>query len=258
QTKIVQLERTTNDLANLLGSTDIAVLFLDSNFRVRRFTPAVNDLLELIESDIGRPVTDLAQKFTDDNLLTDGRNVLQRLVPVEREVRSHTGRWYLRRTLPYRTAENRIEGVVITFVDIGARKRAEQEILAAQERVQAVLDQMPMAVLIAHPPSGRLMFANRRAVSLFTEVGGTIAPHEGDPVGLPFIQGRHPGGQPYPPQEWPLVRALLSNEVIAAEEIEVTTSCGEVKILSVSASPVRDASGATVAVVGTFSDITQR
>jgi two-component system CheB/CheR fusion protein len=258
QTKIAQLEATTNDLANLLSSTDIAVVFLDSDFRVRRFTPAVSDLLELIESDIGRRITDLAQKFTDDNLLADARSVLQRLVPVEREVRSHSGRWYLRRTLPYRTAENRIEGVVITFVDVGARKRAEQEILAAQERVQAVLEQMPTAILISQAPSGRLMFANRRAEALFPNVAGRIPQQERDSPALPAIQGRHEGGRAYRPEEWPLARSLARDEVITDEEIEVTNPAGETRILSVSASPVRDASGATVAVVGAFSDITQR
>jgi two-component system CheB/CheR fusion protein len=258
QTKIAQLEATTNDLANLLSSTDIAVVFLDSDFRVRRFTPAVSDLLELIESDIGRRITDLAQKFTDDNLLADARSVLQRLVPVEREVRSHSGRWYLRRTLPYRTAENRIEGVVITFVDVGARKRAEQEILAAQERVQAVLEQMPTAILISQAPSGRLMFANRRAEALFPNVAGRIPQQEHDSPALPAIQGRHASGTAYRPEEWPLARSLASDQVITDEEIEVTNPAGETRILSVSASPVRDASGAVVAVVGAFSDITQR
>ncbi len=125
QAKIIQLEATTNDIANLLSSTDIAVVFLDAKFRVRRFTPAVTDLLELIDTDVGRPVTDLAQKFNDDKLLSDARTVLQHLVPIEREVESHSGRWYLRRTLPYRTSEDRIEGVVITFVDIDGRKRSE-------------------------------------------------------------------------------------------------------------------------------------
>ena len=80
QSKIFQLEATTNDIANLLTSTDIAVVFLDDKFRVRRFTPAVTDLLELIDTDVGRPVTDLAQKFHDGHLLPDARNVLQHLV----------------------------------------------------------------------------------------------------------------------------------------------------------------------------------
>ena len=128
QAKITQLEATTNDIANLLSSTDIAVVFLDAKFRVRRFTAPVTDLLELIDTDIGRPVTDLAQKFNDDKMLSDAPN--RTAAPGSHRTRSgaDSGRWYLRRTLPYRTSEDRIEGVVITFVDIGARKRSELEV----------------------------------------------------------------------------------------------------------------------------------
>lgn len=118
QGKILQLESTTNDLVNLLSSTNIAVLFLDRELRVRRFTPRVTDLLRLIESDIGRPVTDIALKFNDDTLLEDARSVLADLAPAERTVTSHAGRRYLRRILPYRTTEHRVEGVVTTFIDV--------------------------------------------------------------------------------------------------------------------------------------------
>ena len=257
QTKIAQLEATTNDLANLLSSTDIAVVFLDAEFRVRRFTPAVNDLFDLIESDVGRPVTDLAQKFTDENLLPDARQVLHRLIPIEREIRSHSGRWYLRRTLAYRTTENHIEGVVITFVDIGARKQAEQEILAAHDRVQAVVDQMPTAVLILEAPSGRLLFANQRAATMF----GHGVPHpilRDKPGPVPRMQGMRPGGNAYRAEEWPLMRSLTTAEIVTDEEIEIISPAGEALILSLSSAPVRTASGETVAVVGTFTDITQR
>ncbi|HYP88473.1 MAG TPA: ATP-binding protein, partial [Polyangiaceae bacterium] len=128
--KMEELQRTSGDLRSLLASTDIAVIFLDSQFRIRRYTPAVRKLLELIGSDVGRPVSDLAKKFVDPDLLDDAQSVLDHLVPVEREVRSDDGRWYARRVLPYRTVEDRIEGVVITFVDISDRKRAQD--LAAQ------------------------------------------------------------------------------------------------------------------------------
>jgi two-component system CheB/CheR fusion protein len=131
QNKIAQLEATTNDLANLLSSTDIAVLFLDSRFRVRRFTPAVHDLLDLIEADIGRPVTDLAPKFKDEHLLTDARRVLDSLNPIERELQSNSGRWYIRRTLPYRTSDNHSDGVVITFFDVTARIHGRHQRLFA-------------------------------------------------------------------------------------------------------------------------------
>jgi two-component system CheB/CheR fusion protein len=257
QTKIADLEATTNDLANLLGSTDIAVVFLDAQFRVRRFTPAVSDLLDLIDSDIGRPITDLAQKFTDEKLLDDSRAVLQRLIPVETEIRSHSGRWYLRRTLPYRTSENRIEGVVITFIDIGARKRAEQDVLAAQERTRAVLEQMPAAVLLVDAPSGKVTFANQSAADLFRQ-----------PFPTPLVQrdwasfygtlGVHPRGRPYQPEEWPITRSLASGNTISDEEIEVLRADGTRSVLSVSSAPVRNDAGNMVAVAGVFWDVTQR
>jgi signal transduction histidine kinase/ActR/RegA family two-component response regulator len=116
-----------NDLASLLASTDIAVLFLDTQFRIRRFTPAMKDLLEMIQTDLGRPLSDLAKKFSDPELVRDCENVLERLLPVEREVEANGNRWYMRRVLPYRTVDNRIDGVVITFVDITHRKQSEAE-----------------------------------------------------------------------------------------------------------------------------------
>jgi two-component system CheB/CheR fusion protein len=123
--KMDELERTTNDLASLLSSTDIAVLFLDTRYRIRRFTPAVRDLIDLIPSDIGRPLNDLARKFVDADLLADAQLVLGRLVPIEKEITSKAGRWYVRRVLPYRTADNRIDGIVITFVDVTELHRAQ-------------------------------------------------------------------------------------------------------------------------------------
>jgi two-component system CheB/CheR fusion protein len=257
QAKISQLESITNDLENLLSSTDIAVVFLDADFRVRRFTPAVSDLLELRESDIGRPVTDLAQKFTDDKLLADARSVLQRLVPVERELRSHSGRWYLRRTLPYRTAENHIQGVVITFVDIGARKRAEDEILASQQQLQAVLEQMPTAVVILQAPTGRLLFANRLAASLFKHSFPAPVPGDPPPTFHPMMAGSALDGAAYRTEDWPLARSLARNETVTDEEITVEAPNGTQMVLLVSAAPVVDASGTAAAVVGIFHDVTQ-
>jgi two-component system CheB/CheR fusion protein len=257
QSKIAQLEATTNDLANLLSSTHIAVLFLDSEFRVRRYTPAVSDLLELIDSDIGRPVTDLAPKFSDEKLIEDARKVLDELIPIEREVRSHSGRWYLRRTLPYRTAEHHIEGVVITFIDVGARKRAEQLILAAHERLEAVLEQMPMAVVIVEAAGGRLLYANRQAVTLLGSSIDYPIPQE-RPVVLPRMEGTGLAGNRYLPEAWPIARTLLTNETVSDEEIEVSSTDGQSRRLFVSAAPVRDETGKTVAVVGTFSDQTGR
>jgi two-component system CheB/CheR fusion protein len=258
QNKIALLEATTNDLANLLSSTDIAVIFLDAEFRVRRFTPAVNDLIDLRETDIGRPITELARKFSDEKMLADARAVLQKLVPVDREVRSNSGRSYLRRTLPYRTLENHIEGVVVTFIDIAARKGAEEEILAAKDRVQGVLEQMPTAVVIMQPPTGRLLFANERAATLFGYSFPAPVPGELAPPFYPAMAGTTGAGEAYRPEQWPVARSLASGQTISDEEISVKTPDGKIAVLSVSSAPVRNATGETVAVVGTFLDITQR
>ena len=95
--------------------------------------------------------------------------VLAQLIPLESEARGHSGRWYLSRTLPYRTDDNRIDGIVVTFVEISARKRVEQAIQASQARLQAVIEQMPAAVLLVEAPGGKLLFANRLAATLFNQ-----------------------------------------------------------------------------------------
>ena len=86
QDKVEELEETNNDLANLLASTDIATIFLDTNFAIKRFTPAITRLVSLIPSDIGRPLSDISPKFTDEDLLHDAREVLDHLTPVQKEV----------------------------------------------------------------------------------------------------------------------------------------------------------------------------
>ena len=127
QNKLDELESTTNNLANLLKSSDIATLFLSRDMKVNWFTPAVGRLFSLIESDTGRPITDFSQKFVDGDIREDCQKVLQTLVPITKEIKDTRGRWYLRRITPYRTADDKIEGVVMTFVDISDSKRSEKK-----------------------------------------------------------------------------------------------------------------------------------
>jgi two-component system CheB/CheR fusion protein len=130
-------QRTTaNDLQNVLYSTDVATIFLDSNLNIRFFTPATRSLFNVIPGDIGRPLADLKSLAADEALLTDASTVLRTLTPIEREIEARGGAWYLRRVLPYRTQDNRVEGVVITFSDITVRNRAADAMGAAQRQAE--------------------------------------------------------------------------------------------------------------------------
>lgn len=155
QRKIGELSKANNDVRNLLDATDIATLFLDRDLRIQRFTAPAKGVLNLIPSDMGRPVRDIALNLRYDRLAEDAREVLATLVPVERQVESGDGRWFLVRARPYRTVESAIEGVVFTFTEITAVKRLELELLQSREW-------LAQAQRIGHLGSWRWDIANDR------------------------------------------------------------------------------------------------
>lgn len=130
----LQRQRTTSDdLQNVLYSTDVATLFLDRELNIRLFTPATKSLFHVIQTDIGRPLADLNSLITDMTLLPDAKEVLKTITPIEREIETSSGNWFIRRILPYRTRDNDVDGVVITFVDITERKHAARALEAAKQ-----------------------------------------------------------------------------------------------------------------------------
>ena len=125
QTRVVELARANNDMNNLLAGTGVGTLFVDMQLRIARFTPATTPLINLIQSDVGRPIGHIVSNLVGyDHLVEDVQTVLDTLVPHEVEVQTKAGAWYLLRIRPYRTLENIIEGAVITFADISKRREA--------------------------------------------------------------------------------------------------------------------------------------
>jgi two-component system CheB/CheR fusion protein len=141
QDKLDELEAANSDFANLLSSVDIATQFLGPDYRIKRFSAAATRLFKLIPGDVGRPIGDIAARFTDPDLHGDVDAVIGDLAAREKEVRGEDGRWYLRRVTPYRTFDNRIEGVVVAFTEVTQLKNLEAELRrlagALEERVVA-------------------------------------------------------------------------------------------------------------------------
>ena len=148
ESKVAELQAATNDLENLLTSSHVPTVFLDTSWRIRRFTPSSRQLFNLIPSDVGRPLTDIASTIEDGDLLADLDAVMLDLQPRERNVRCRNGdRHYQRRVLPYRTTDERIEGIVITYADVTELQRLTRK-LSRRERQQKALARLGQRALI--------------------------------------------------------------------------------------------------------------
>ncbi len=140
--KLEAISRAHSDLQNLVAATDIGTLFLDSTLHIKRFTERVTELFSITQTDEGRPITDFAHQLQYEDLVKDARAVLLDLTPLRREVRSRSGRWFDMRLRPYRTVDDKIDGVVITFVDISERHQVEEQLRAGERRQRLLLGEL--------------------------------------------------------------------------------------------------------------------
>lgn len=165
QSKIQELTELNNDMNNLLLSTNIGTIFLDKDLRIRKFTPAISREINLMDTDVGRPISHIVFNLDYDNILADSRNVLHTLVPFEREVQTSEGKWLLLRILPYRTDENIIKGVVITFIDVSSLKKATAEL----RKLSSAVELSPTVIVITDR-QGEIEYVNRS----FTQTTGYL------------------------------------------------------------------------------------
>jgi chemotaxis methyl-accepting protein methylase len=157
QSKVDELSRASNDMKNLHDSTDIATLFLDRDLNVRRFTPQATKIIKLIAADVGRPITDLASDLRYPELADDAREVLRKLATMEKSIGARDGRWFSVRIMPYRTLDDRIDGVVITFANITEAKTLEAKLRGQHARLEKDVVAKPAkrARVTEEAPSGR-------------------------------------------------------------------------------------------------------
>ena len=165
--KVEETGKANDDLNNLIASTDIATIFVDSGLRIKRFTPRAADLFSIIATDVGRSLLDLTHKLDYDQLAEDVSATFDNLRLVEREVRSTDGRCYIVRLLPYRTNEDRIEGAVMTFFDITARRHAEEQARASEAHMRMVAESAKDYAIVTMDDAGRVTSWNKGAETLF-------------------------------------------------------------------------------------------
>jgi two-component system CheB/CheR fusion protein len=192
--KVEELGQLSSDLQNLLIATDIATLFLDRELRILRFTPKVGDLFSIRTTDRGRPISDLTHRLGYADLRRDAESVLSRLVPIERELQDDAGKWYLTRINAYRSNDDRIEGIVVTFIDITDRKDAERMRLELASKEQAAASEKAIREKEAELARvSRTLMVGELATSIAHEVNqplaGVVTNAE---AGLRWLKGEMP------------------------------------------------------------------
>ena len=169
QEKVLGLTRSNNDMNNLISGTGIATIFVDQQLRILRFTPMVAQLINLIPSDVGRPIGHIVSNLVGyDGLMVDAQAVHDSLESRERQVQTTSGSWIIMRIRPYRTLSNVIEGVVITFVDITETKRIEEALAKANDQLRlAIVVRDSSDAITVHDLEGRIIAWNPSAVRLY-------------------------------------------------------------------------------------------
>jgi two-component system CheB/CheR fusion protein len=159
QSKLIDFEQANNDMKNLLNSTDIATLFLDMNLNIRRFTDPVCKIFKIRPSDTGRPFTDLVTELEYPEIKIHAQEVIKNLTSIQTKVTTKSGRWFYVKIMPYRTLEDRIDGLVITFIDITLSKIAE-EALNYENRYLRLFESAKDGILILNAETGKIIDIN--------------------------------------------------------------------------------------------------
>ncbi len=263
QKKLDELSMTNNDMKNLLDSVDIPTIFLDTDLRIKRFTAHTTKVINLIHTDIGRPVDDIVTKIEGATISEDANAVLEDLVSREKEVVTKDGSCYSMRILPYRTTENVIDGVVITFQDFSERKQAEEgrkRLLTAVEqerdKLRMLIDSIADEIYFCDT-EGNLALANKAALS---KLGIDRIEEIVQPMleWLPKPQIFTPDGRPHAGEAAPLLRSLRGEAQREVEEIVRPPRTGEKLHRRVDSTPIRNNSGEIIGAVAVVHDITAR
>ena len=239
--KVEELAHSNSDMHNLMDATAIATVFLDRDLSIMRYTPSAVSLFNLIPSDVGRPLADLATRLEYPSLSDDAARVLNRLVPVEREMGLPDGTWFLMRLLPYRTVEDRIAGVVLSFIDITQRKQAEEVRLWLSAVVASIND-----AIFSFAVDQTILSWNAGAEKTF---GYTAEEAIGQPLSLLSPDDADE-------LEDELLGVVAAGRSLSQVEVQRRRKDGTLLYVSLSGAPIRDNEGVILGGTAIVRDVT--
>ncbi|HEX9555261.1 MAG TPA: chemotaxis protein CheB [Reyranella sp.] len=265
--RVEELSRANSDIANLLESTQIATVFLDRNLAVKSFTPAAKDVFRLVESDTGRPITHVRARFRSDTVQEDAERVLRTLSTIEHQVESnYNDARYMMRMMPYRTVDDVIGGVVITFVDITKISAAEMRIGELThdlrnriQNLETLLNLLPVGILMFENNRIDQLRVNRYGAQLLGESGE--AGETSDGAGLRLVTGAlrfFEGDRELELDQHPLQRVARSGEPTTGFEGKLARADGSRVDVLVSATPLFDEAGNVRGAIAALLDISER
>ncbi|MBK59064.1 MAG: chemotaxis protein [Pseudomonas sp.] len=210
KTKVDETSKINDDLQNLISSTDIATVFVDPKMRIKWFTPRARDIFNVIGNDAGRSLLDITHRLDYPLLHQDAAEAFDELHLVEREVHNRNNdRWYLARFLPYRTLDDRIQGAVLTFIDITDRRRAEAQLEAGEAHMRQLAQSTKGYAIITLDCEGVITTWNRGAEAIF---GYTEMEAIGQTVDMLYTETDRKAGVPEAERERALKQGQASDE----------------------------------------------
>jgi two-component system CheB/CheR fusion protein len=247
QTKVTDLSRANNDMNNLLAGTGVGTVFVNLQLRIQRFTPTVTRVINLIQTDMGRPVGHIVSNLVGyDRLVDDVQGVLDSLIPKEVEVQTRAQTWYLLRMMPYRTLDNVIEGAVITFTDITEMKNAQMALqesesmrrlaVVVRDAHDAITVQDPEGGILAWNPAAERMYGWSEAEALAMNVRDRIPENRRE-------------------EQLAIVKQLGHNEVLEPYRTQRVARDGRIVEVSLTATSLVNAAGKVYAIATTEREI---
>ena len=244
QAKVDELSRMNNDIKNLLDSTNIATVFLDTALRVRLFTTGSNKVFKLIPGDVGRPITDISSDLLYPELAEDAREVLRTLVFHEKQVAARDGRWFTVRSMPYRTLENMIDGVVMTFTDITVSQTREAALRENESQLRQLAESLPQLIWTGLP-EGRCDYLSRQWIE-YTGIP------EAEQLGYGWLQQLHPEDRERVKAQW---NSAVKSMALFDVEYRMRGKDGVYRCFKARAVPIWDAQGKLLKWYGSNTDI---